>query len=331
MKLRRCFLARLTASECRFETFAAFLAPPAPEYDAKKPHGRSFSSGGVEEERLYNLAGYSSLWDYVVNGLHYSEGSVGERIQVARTAKRFPRIYSMMEEMKISMTVVSRMTPYLTEENSDERLTRVSGLSVRKCDEFIASLAPKPDVKESVRKVAGTTAQPTFDAAPSYSKPKPKEKAAPLSAERFHVNFTVDKAANEKQRRLAALTRNHASPVTMEEIFRAGLDALLKKHDPAVQPAKPRAAKPTPHTRYISREIKRIVYQRDGGRCTYVSPDGRRCCATTNLHYDHIRPWALGGSSKDPANIRLLCASHNLWFAMKTFSPSSSSSLSNRR
>jgi hypothetical protein len=329
--------------------FRALGAQPSPEYEVKNHRGRNFSIRRfamhevlermvantknerkwqvrwlkdlsiVEEERLYSLAGFPSLWAYVTKALHYSEGSVGKRIQVARTAREFPRIYSMMEDMKMSMSVVSRLAPHLTPENSDELLAKASGLSARDAEILVASLAPKPDVQESVRKVAGTTSQDTFDAAPSYSKPKPKEKSAPLSAQRFHVNFTVDKDANEKQRRLAELTRNHANPVTMEEIFRAGLDALLKKHDPAVVPAKPRAAKPTLHTRYISREIKRIVYRRDGGRCTYVSPDGRRCCATTNLHYDHIRPWALGGSSRDPANIRLLCASHNLWAAVRTF------------
>ncbi len=106
----------------------------------------------------------------------------------------------------------------------------------------------------------------------------------------------------------------------MEDIYRAGLETYLEKHDPDVSLKKSRAAKPPKkHTRYVTHDIRRLVRPRDGSRCTYLSPDGRRCEATTNLHYDHIVPWALGGSSRDPANIRLLCGSHNLWMSRKTF------------
>lgn len=51
--------------------------------------------------------------------------------------------------------------------------------------------------------------------------------------------------------------------------------------------------------------VQAAVYKRDKGRCV-------RCGATTDLHFDHIVPFSKGGSSRDPANIQLLCARHNL-------------------
>ena len=66
-------------------------------------------------------------------------------------------------------------------------------------------------------------------------------------------------------------------------------------------------------TRYIPQKTRREVSTRDEGRCSFVdSTTGRRCSCTRGLQYDHIVPFAKGGSSRDSGNIRLLCRTHNL-------------------
>ncbi len=75
------------------------------------------------------------------------------------------------------------------------------------------------------------------------------------------------------------------------------------------------AATPTAKPRFSGRAIpaavKRQVWQRDGGRCSYVDREtGRRCNSRHILEIDHILPYALGGSS-DPVNVRLLCRVHH--------------------
>lgn len=60
-------------------------------------------------------------------------------------------------------------------------------------------------------------------------------------------------------------------------------------------------------SRRIPTEIKRIVWERDKGKCSY--PD---CGSTKDLHFDHIIPWSKGGSSTDTKNIQILCSKHNL-------------------
>ena len=59
------------------------------------------------------------------------------------------------------------------------------------------------------------------------------------------------------------------------------------------------------------RKLRGEILARDGHRCTHVDPVGRRCRATVNLHVDHVVPVARGGTD-DPANLRTLCARHNL-------------------
>ena len=66
----------------------------------------------------------------------------------------------------------------------------------------------------------------------------------------------------------------------------------------------------TEASRYIPRKVRDEVHARDKGRCTYVSPGGRRCGSTHDLQIDHIVPFARGGDNS-LSNLRLLCGKHN--------------------
>jgi hypothetical protein len=66
-----------------------------------------------------------------------------------------------------------------------------------------------------------------------------------------------------------------------------------------------REIKELPANRMIPSAVKREVYKRDKAQCVL-------CGSKDNLHYDHDFPYSKGGSSVTAANIRLLCARHNL-------------------
>jgi hypothetical protein len=59
------------------------------------------------------------------------------------------------------------------------------------------------------------------------------------------------------------------------------------------------------HDRVIPAAVKLEVWKRDAGCCV-------RCGSKENLHFDHIIPYSLCGSSKDAKNIQILCSRHNL-------------------
>jgi len=110
----------------------------------------------------------------------------------------------------------------------------------------------------------------------------------------------------------------------MEGVVEAGLDALLDRLDPERRIARRRtiAARRIgrrERSRRISLALRDEVWSRDGGRCVFIGPDGRRCPATTGLEIDHIRPYALGGPSDDPANLRVMCRTHNQLLARRVF------------
>jgi 5-methylcytosine-specific restriction endonuclease McrA len=89
------------------------------------------------------------------------------------------------------------------------------------------------------------------------------------------------------------------------------------KPDRKGKPAAPRPPRPG-ERQPIPADVRRAVFDRDGGRCTYLSPDGHRCGSRWQLELDHVRPAALGGPST-VENLRLRCRIHNAPHAEETF------------
>ena len=70
-------------------------------------------------------------------------------------------------------------------------------------------------------------------------------------------------------------------------------------------------ALPGSRSRHIPAAVRREVWRRDQGRCTYVDRhSGRRCGSRYRLEIDHIMPFALGGAT-ELSNVRLRCRAHH--------------------
>jgi hypothetical protein len=64
--------------------------------------------------------------------------------------------------------------------------------------------------------------------------------------------------------------------------------------------------------------VKRAVFMRDGGQCTFVSESGHRCEATGDVEFDHVTEAARGGEATEQ-NLRLRCRGHNQHAAEQTY------------
>jgi len=177
----------------------------------------------------------------------------------------------------------------------------------------------------------------------------------PLSADRFGVHFTADAELRELIERARALASHRlpkgdlaslirlmaANFVQREEKRRFGVGARSRRANktelvgPAAEvtppggapmppePTEPkqREAGPAPHdkhSRYLPVAVRRATFARDGGRCAFVSADGRRCNARTFVEFEHVKPFAKAGPADD-RNLRLLCKAHNLLHARHCF------------
>src|SRR5262249_18235753 len=82
---------------------------------------------------------------------------------------------------------------------------------------------------------------------------------------------------------------------------------------------KPRATRAGgARSRWIPAPVRRAVWERDGGQCTFVSESGHRCSARRFLEFDHVHPFARGGKASIEG-IRLRCRAHNQYEAERTF------------
>jgi 5-methylcytosine-specific restriction endonuclease McrA len=62
-------------------------------------------------------------------------------------------------------------------------------------------------------------------------------------------------------------------------------------------------ADPTPRREFIPVEVRKAVFDRDGGRCV-------QCSSNFDIQYDHILPFSMGGAST-VQNLQILCAPCN--------------------
>ena len=177
----------------------------------------------------------------------------------------------------------------------------------------------------------------------------PVEPERIIIQENFKIEFSVNSEFLSKLQRVRSLlSTKHPKGIGLEELFEIALDEYLNHHSPESRikkrkrrreknnrehtemirnkqdkgkkdvPVKNRSR--TGRNRHIPQEARDQVFVRDGGRCTFVGTNGRRCEETEHLQIDHIKPYAKGGTSS-PENLRLLCFKHNQLEAVREYGP----------
>jgi 5-methylcytosine-specific restriction endonuclease McrA len=295
---------------------------------------------------LYAAKGYGSLFRYCTDALGLSEDAACNRVEVARACRRFPVILDLLLSGSVTQTSVRLLGQYLTVENHLAILARASGQNRRAIDALVAELRPQPDVRASVRKLptftatppptarptqveTGVPAEPAPPIAPSAAvlPPTPRSVVRASAPHRYRADLGMGAKTHDKVRRVQALLCREIPDGDLELIFDRAITLLLDtlektklgaakpRSRPSIRPGTDKEVrKGTRPSRYIPREVKRTVWQRDGGQCAFVSSDGRRCMERTFLEFHHIQPYAHEGPAT-VANISLRCWRHNRYEA----------------
>ncbi|HUS63226.1 MAG TPA: HNH endonuclease, partial [Kofleriaceae bacterium] len=264
--------------------------------------------------RLFLPAACSSMSEYCVRVLGFSEQAAYKRIRVARVGRRFPHVLEVMAEGGLHLSGAMELAAHLTEENVGRVLAEARGMRMVEIRVLVARLAPRPDVATRVEPVAvqGELAAGDLSARTAER----SGRVAPLAPERFEVRVTVSGEVRDKLVRAQDLLRHQVPDGDVAAVIHKALDALLEKVEARKfgRTARPRKAKSGRRT-HVPSAVRREVVARDGERCTFLSEDGRRCESRGFLEMDHVVPVALGGDGASAERVRVLCRSHNQYEA----------------
>jgi len=300
----------------------------------------------VDHRRDFLAAGHPTMWDYCVRRLHMSEDRALRRIQVARVALRVPEVFECLADGRLSVTTASVLAPHLEPGTAHEWLRSAAFLSRQGVLRLIADRARAETAgkgpEDGGTSFAGAESHapvhvdrpvdpPTLPSAPGPGSdaPTPHERRGRIQprADGGHdVRLALTEPEYQDLRRTQALL-GHAEPsgdpaLVYARAVRHYLAHLEKRRlgagrrptssaSNATGSSRSRPARsPMRHGREIPARMRRQVWERDAGRCSFRSADGHRCGETRALEFDHIRPLALGGAT-EPGNLRLLCRAHN--------------------
>ena len=304
----------------------------------------------VDARRLYADEGFSSMFDYCVKVHGFTEDMAGMRIRAARMARRFPGIFEAIAAGRLTVTAVcliSRPSKGLSRAAALDLIASAENKTKHEIRLMLAERFPQPDLAPRVRALP---AQPTKcvlsphvpervgvqelsgePQAPESQRPAvatvlvaPPEprpaQAMPLSPGRFGLQLTMSEETHALWRKVEELLAPEVPRGDYAQRLHLALEALIEKREKRRfgRTDSPRQARPSKNDDHVPAAVKRTVYARDGGQCTFESGAGRRCEGTSDLEYDHIVPKARGGKSTVD-NLRLRCFAHNQLEAERAF------------
>ena len=102
----------------------------------------------IDKRRLWIQEGYSSLFDFCMRYLGYSEGEANRRIQAARLSQKVEEVKTLLEQGQISLSSLTLLSPVLTPNNAKELLPKVINQPTRYVEKIIREHFPERAIKK---------------------------------------------------------------------------------------------------------------------------------------------------------------------------------------
>ena len=225
-------------------------------------------------------------------------------------------------------------TPSLSVEKKQELVRKAEGCSTRATMKLLSEADPSLSIpKEQIRFLGKGKVEIKFVIDESCHKKLEELKSLlshknPVLSHRELLSILLEEALKKHDPRRKKVRKTSVSkeivtfPQKLEEAYYSK-KAWTRKSDKPAPSTPPQKGKYRSKAKKINRAIpsylRKHIWERDEGQCTYVYPETKRKCSSKHLlQVDHIKPFSLGGKS-EASNLRLLCAGHNQFRSEKTF------------
>lgn len=224
----------------------------------------------IDSRKLYTELKYNSLHHYCTRELKLGEAGSHYRIVSARLMNEIPSLAQNIESGSLTISNITMAAKHIKDMKIDDVIEKtkildsIQNLSKRECELKLIELTGAD---------------------------KPKVTSLTIRDETYLML--------QQARDLIP------TPMTQDELLQLLIRIFINKVERAKFKINSNAGEPQPDdvSRVIPASVKKIVHERDKGKCT-------KCGSTHNLNYDHIIPYALGGNNS-VENIRLLCFNCN--------------------
>jgi hypothetical protein len=303
-----------------------------------------------DERQLFLREGYTSMHDFCVHELHYSDGAAFKRLTAARAARRFPLIFVAVADGRLHLSGIVMLSKYLAMGNPEALLRAAFFKTKDEIAQLIAERFPRPNLPERLEWLSPPSSVPaTVEGPPSQlspgtvqmtsllsqpstglpitqlspgtvEAPAPRGRMTPLAPQRVAFQFTGDEETGELYEQYRALVSHEIPSGEMALVYKDALRIAVAERTKRkfASTDRPGHSRESADPRHIPAAVKRAVSERDERRCTFVSESGKRCDERGFLEYDHAQPVARGGKST-VENIRLRCRAHNQFEAERAF------------
>jgi hypothetical protein len=286
----------------------------------------------IEQEKIFQLLGYNSLYAYTMAELKLSESVAYHFITLARKSREVPELKEEIANGNLNISNARKIASLISAAHTDEEnqtwIKKASEMSARELEREIVREAPHAAVQE---------------------------RAQYITPDRVKLQIGFDESQLLKLRRAQdLLSQCQKRAVTLEETISAMTDAFLEKKDPVVKAernlnkskVKPDSSKTAPepsdrsaqpkdrsrapslekselgsirveltenhptHRRKLPARLLHQIHVRDHGKCVEKLSNGALCGQGRWVDIHHLIPLSEGGTDI-LENLITLCSAHH--------------------
>ena len=231
-----------------------------------------------------------------------SEDEAGRRIRAARFGRSFPALFPALADGRLHLTAVNLIGPHLTKTTVDEWIAAATHKTRAEIQALIALRRQRADGPDGIVELADYVLEQVHD------------RVIPTSPQRYLLQCAAGETVRAKLEEARDLMSHQNPGGSFEAILEEALDLLI----PALKKQKFTSTGSQGTERHVPSHVKEQVWERDGGACTFVGENGRRCGSRWQVEFDHVEPLACGGKASVD-NVRCLCRAHNQLEAERRF------------